>query len=133
MYVIISSVPSAHALNAIFTSKCQYAVTFQLYDIRRKGYISQADLKTMLSASLKENDLHLSDSQLDKMVTDTFHTYDTNKDGYVNALDLTAACDDLRTSFSFHLQRAGLRRVPKHVRSATQRAEAIHPERHGHH
>lgn len=87
----------------------------------------------MLSASLKENDLHLSDSQLDKMVTDTFHTYDTNKDGYVNQLDLAAAYCSFLSYHPLTLQRAGLCGVPKHVRPATQRAQAIHLERHGHH
>lgn len=66
--------------------------SFQLYDSGRKGYISQADLKTMLAASLKENDLVLTDAQLDKMVGDTFRTYDLNRDGVLDFAEYQNMC-----------------------------------------
>jgi len=37
----------------------------------------------MLVASLKENDLHLGDEDVTRMVADTFKQFDTNKDGCV--------------------------------------------------
>ncbi len=59
------------------------AVTFALY-ADGKDRILPADLRTTLSAVLRENDVLLSDGQVDRLVADTFTTYDRNHDGAID-------------------------------------------------
>ena len=48
------------------------------------GRISKSELAKVLEASLKENAINLTSTQLEKMVNDTFEVADTNKDNYVD-------------------------------------------------
>lgn len=57
------------------------AVAFRLYDVERRGSISPANVKYMLSHSFAENGIAIADPAVDKIVSDTFRQYDTDRDG----------------------------------------------------
>lgn len=66
--------------------------TFQIYDVSRKGAISQSDLRDMLLGVLKENDVPMSDDQVNRLVLDTFAQHDLNKDGYIDFEEYRQMC-----------------------------------------
>ena len=57
------------------------AVTFQVYDLDGKSRISPANLRAMLSASLSENGLTMSEAQVEEIVAHTFRTVNLSNNG----------------------------------------------------
>ena len=55
--------------------------------------ISHADLKLLLSSILKENNIEMTSSQVDDMVTQTFETYDRDNDGFINYKEFQNMCE----------------------------------------
>lgn len=117
------------------------AVAFAIYDADKKGYISQLDLKHMLQESFKENDVHISDSQIEKLVADTFKTCDADRDGYVPWPALCGTVTSLHTACASHACRSlslPLRcdnvqcdqpgGVQEHVHHEPKHLEAHHPQ-----
>jgi Ca2+-binding EF-hand superfamily protein len=54
--------------------------------------ISHADLKLLLSSILKENNIEMTSSQIDEMVTQTFESYDKDGDGFINFREFSDMC-----------------------------------------
>lgn len=65
---------------------------FRLYDVERRGSISPANVKYMLSHSFAENGIAIADPAVDKIVSDTFRQYDTDRDGVLSFAEFKAMC-----------------------------------------
>lgn len=57
------------------------AVAFTIYDTKRRGKISQEDLRGILQGGLHDNAIPLTDRDAAKLVEETFAKFDLNKDG----------------------------------------------------
>jgi len=60
------------------------AFSFRIYDFDKDGLISKGELRRMLSASLLENDLKMSEENITALVEATFQEGDLDKDDHIN-------------------------------------------------
>ncbi|CAA2956663.1 calcineurin B-like protein 7 [Olea europaea var. sylvestris] len=60
------------------------AFAFRLYDLNHTGYIERDELKEMVSATLSESDLYLSDDAVETIVEKTLWEVDLNGDGKID-------------------------------------------------
>ena len=77
----MSTIYNSHYLSFLYISILFILltlVTFQIYDTGNNGKISMNDIKTMLTAVLKENSVVMTESQIDMMVANTFKEHDVS-------------------------------------------------------
>ncbi|CAA2995685.1 Calcineurin B-like protein 7 [Olea europaea subsp. europaea] len=71
-------------INRFLQYKNFLAVAFRLYDLNHTGYIERDELKEMVSATLSESDLYLSDDAVEAIVEKTLWEVDLNGDGKID-------------------------------------------------
>ncbi len=73
-------------------SEIKVKFAFKVFTGPSGDSISHADLKLLLSSILKENNIEMTSSQVDDMVSQTFESYDKDADGFINFREFADMC-----------------------------------------